>query len=116
MGLGASFALALAVLPAGVLAQDSIPGSVRVPHAAAAEHRPVHGRGRGRGRVEHHRLGRLRRGRSNVSEYDWVHGFQDATGCQVNAKPDDTSDQMVSDMRQRRITTGSRHRVTPRAD
>ena len=36
---------------------------------------------------------------SNLPEYDWVHGFQDATGCQVNVKIDDTSDQMVTDMR-----------------
>ncbi|MEA2621914.1 MAG: putative spermidine/putrescine transport system substrate-binding protein [Chloroflexota bacterium] len=39
-------------------------------------------------------------GGENLAEYNWVGPFQDATGCQVNAKIDDTSDQMVTDMRQ----------------
>jgi putative spermidine/putrescine transport system substrate-binding protein len=37
---------------------------------------------------------------ANVPEYDWVNPFTAATGCVVNAKTDDTSDQMVTDMRQ----------------
>jgi len=36
----------------------------------------------------------------NVPEYDWVNPFTAATGCVVNLKPDDTSDAMVTDMRQ----------------
>jgi len=35
----------------------------------------------------------------NVPEYDWVNPFTAATGCVVNAKADDTSDQMVTDLR-----------------
>ena len=37
---------------------------------------------------------------SNAPEYDWVHPFETQTGCQVNAKKADTSDQMVTLMRQ----------------
>jgi putative spermidine/putrescine transport system substrate-binding protein len=37
---------------------------------------------------------------SNQKEYDWVHPFEQQTGCQVNAKPAGTSDEMVSLMRQ----------------
>ncbi|HEY2916576.1 MAG TPA: ABC transporter substrate-binding protein [Candidatus Limnocylindrales bacterium] len=37
---------------------------------------------------------------SNVPEYDWVHPFEQQTGCKVNAKPADTSDEMVTLMRQ----------------
>jgi putative spermidine/putrescine transport system substrate-binding protein len=37
---------------------------------------------------------------SNVKAYDWVHPFEAATGCKVNAKPADTSDEMVTLMRQ----------------
>jgi putative spermidine/putrescine transport system substrate-binding protein len=37
---------------------------------------------------------------ANLPEYDWANPFTAATGCKVNSKPDDTSDQMVSDMRQ----------------
>ena len=36
----------------------------------------------------------------NVPEYDWVHPFEQQTGCKVNAKPADTSDEMVTLMRQ----------------
>jgi putative spermidine/putrescine transport system substrate-binding protein len=39
-------------------------------------------------------------GGKTLSAYDWVTPFQSATGCKVNAKIDDTSDQMVTDMRQ----------------
>ena len=31
--------------------------------------------------------------------YDWVHPFETATGCKVNAKPGGTSDEMVTLMR-----------------
>jgi putative spermidine/putrescine transport system substrate-binding protein len=37
---------------------------------------------------------------SNVKAYDWVHPFEAQTGCVVNAKPADTSDEMVTLMRQ----------------
>ncbi len=37
---------------------------------------------------------------TNLPEYDWVNPFTAATGCKVTTKPDDTSDQMVTDMRQ----------------
>jgi putative spermidine/putrescine transport system substrate-binding protein len=36
---------------------------------------------------------------TNLPEYDWVNAFEEQTGCQVNFKVDDTSDQMVTDMR-----------------
>ena len=38
----------------------------------------------------------------NVPEYDWVTAFQDETGCKVNTKVGNTSDEMVTLMRQRR--------------
>ncbi len=37
---------------------------------------------------------------TNQKQYDWVHPFEKQTGCQVNAKPAGTSDEMVSLMRQ----------------
>lgn len=37
---------------------------------------------------------------SNVKEYDWVNPFEEKTGCQVNLKPANTSDEMVTLMRQ----------------
>ena len=37
---------------------------------------------------------------SNVKEYDWVHPFEDKTGCKVNSKVGNTSDEMVTLMRQ----------------
>jgi putative spermidine/putrescine transport system substrate-binding protein len=37
---------------------------------------------------------------TNNKEYDWVHPFETQTGCKVNAKPADTSDEMVTLMRQ----------------
>lgn len=37
---------------------------------------------------------------TSVPEYDWVTKFTEATGCVVNSKQDDTSDTMVTDMRQ----------------
>ncbi len=33
-------------------------------------------------------------------EYDWVHPFEDATGCKVQSKPGNTSDEMVTLLRQ----------------
>jgi len=37
---------------------------------------------------------------SNQKAYDWVHPFEQATGCKVNAKVGNTSDEMVTLMRQ----------------
>ncbi len=37
---------------------------------------------------------------SNKKEYDWVHPFEQKTGCKVNSKPANTSDEMVTLMRQ----------------
>jgi putative spermidine/putrescine transport system substrate-binding protein len=37
---------------------------------------------------------------SNVKEYDWVHPFEAETGCKVNSKPANTSDEMVTLLRQ----------------
>jgi len=37
---------------------------------------------------------------SNVKEYDWVTPFEQATGCKVNAKTANTSDEMVTLLRQ----------------
>jgi putative spermidine/putrescine transport system substrate-binding protein len=37
---------------------------------------------------------------SNQKQYDWVHPFEQQTGCKVNSKPADTSDEMVTLMRQ----------------
>ncbi len=37
---------------------------------------------------------------SNVKQYDWVHPFEQATGCKVNSKIGNTSDEMVTLMRQ----------------
>jgi putative spermidine/putrescine transport system substrate-binding protein len=37
---------------------------------------------------------------TNAAEYDWVHPFEQQTGCKVNAKKADSSDQMVTLMRQ----------------
>jgi putative spermidine/putrescine transport system substrate-binding protein len=37
---------------------------------------------------------------SNVPEYDWVHPFEDKTGCKVTTKPAGSSDEMVTLMRQ----------------
>ncbi len=37
---------------------------------------------------------------STNKEYDWIHAFQDATGCQVQTKIGNTSDEMVTLLRQ----------------
>ena len=37
---------------------------------------------------------------TNVKEYDWVHAFETATQCKVNRKVGNTSDEMVTLMRQ----------------
>jgi putative spermidine/putrescine transport system substrate-binding protein len=37
---------------------------------------------------------------SGKKEYDWVHAFEDATGCKVQSKIGNTSDEMVTLMRQ----------------
>ena len=63
-----------------------------------------HGRRRGRGRAQHHHLGRLRRGRRRTSpSTTGSTPFEEATGCKVNIKIGDTSDEMVTLMRSRRL-------------
>jgi putative spermidine/putrescine transport system substrate-binding protein len=37
---------------------------------------------------------------TQLKAYDWVTGFEDKTGCMVNSKPGNTSDEMVTLMRQ----------------
>src|SRR6266566_3740505 len=37
---------------------------------------------------------------TTLKAYDWVHGFETKTGCKVNAKVGNTSDEMVTLMRQ----------------
>jgi putative spermidine/putrescine transport system substrate-binding protein len=37
---------------------------------------------------------------TTLKAYDWVHGFETKTGCKVNAKVGNTSDEMVTPMRQ----------------
>ncbi len=60
----------------------------RRPPAAADLDRPR------RGRARHVGLGEA------TLQPQWVHPFEQATGCKVNAKPGGTSDQMVTLMRQ----------------
>ena len=62
----------------------------------------MHHRGRrGRGPGQHHRLGRLHRGRRRpIPAYDWVTQFESDTGCEVNVKTAGTSDEMVSLMQE----------------
>ena len=54
---------------------------------------------RRRGQRQHRRLGRLRRGRHQRPEVDWVTPFEKETGCQVNVKIAATSDEMVTLMK-----------------
>ena len=102
-GVGASVALALAVLPSGMLAQSASPAAsgFPTPLLPSIDLSAVGGKGEGALNIIAW-VGYAEDG-SNVPEYDWVHGFQDATGCQVNVKIDDTSDQMVADMAHRRL-------------
>ena len=97
ISVGASVALALAVLPAGGLAQDASPAGFPTPLLPTIDLSTVGGEGEGElniiGWVGYAEDG------VNVPEYDWVNGFEAATGCKVNFKTDDTSDQMVTDMR-----------------
>ena len=55
--------------------------------------------GNGEGAAQHHRLGRLRRGRHQRQDVDWVTPFEKQTGCKVNVKIGNTSDEMVSLMK-----------------
>jgi putative spermidine/putrescine transport system substrate-binding protein len=96
-GLGASFALALMVLPAGALAQGSSPAGFPTPLLPTIDLSAVGGPGEGALNLIAW-IGYAEDGTS-VPEYDWVNGFEQATGCQVSVKVDDTSDQMVTDMR-----------------
>lgn len=98
-GLGASVVLALAVLPMGVVAQDGSPAASGFPTPLLPTIDLSAVGGEGEGELNIIVWGGYAEDGSNVPEYDWVHGFQDATGCQVKSKPDDTSDQMVTDMR-----------------
>jgi putative spermidine/putrescine transport system substrate-binding protein len=93
---GASLVLAAAALPATTLAQGASP-AFPVPLVPGIDLSAVGGPGEGQldliawvGYVE---------SGQNLPEYDWVTAFQDQTGCQVNVKIDDTSDQMVTDLR-----------------
>ena len=47
------------------------------------------------GAGQHHRVGRLRRGRHRPTGVDWVTPFEEITGCAVNNKLGNTSDEMV---------------------
>ena len=55
--------------------------------------------GRRRGPAEPHRVGRLRRERLQRPAVDWVTPFEQKTGCKVNVKVGNTSDEMVQLMR-----------------
>jgi len=110
-GLGASVALALAVLPTGMLAQSASPAASGLPRPLLPTIDLSKVGGKGEGQLNLIVWAGYAEDGSNLSEYDWVHGFQDATGCTVNAKPDDTSDQMVTDMR-----TGSYDGVSASGD
>jgi len=81
--------------PAASLPGATVPGSAEPSVAAAA---PTIGPGEGTLNIIIW-AGYAEDG-SNAPEYDWVHPFETQTGCQVNAKKADTSDQMVTLMRQ----------------
>ena len=56
---------------------------------------------------------------TNYPSYDWVTPFEDESGCKVNVKYADTSDEMVTLMRQggtlrRRVGLGRRHEPADR--
>jgi putative spermidine/putrescine transport system substrate-binding protein len=95
LGIGVSLAVAAALLPGASLAQEGSPGAG--PLLPTIDLSAVGGPGEGELNLIAW-IGYVEDG-TNVPEYDWVHGFQDATGCQVKPKIDDTSDQMVTDMR-----------------
>ncbi len=99
IGAGASLALAVAVVPAGSLAQDASPAASGFPTPLLPNIDLSAVGGPGEGELDLIVWGGYAEDGSNVPEYDWVNGFTAATGCKVNAKPDDTSDQMVTDMR-----------------
>ena len=98
-GMAASLALAFAVLPAGVVAQSASPAASGFPKPLLPTIDLSQVGGEGEGELNLIIWAGYAENGSNLPEYDWVNGFQDATGCVVNAKPDDTSDQMVTDMR-----------------
>ena len=74
---------------------DSGGGEVKAPEGPKALDRARRGRGPG----QPDRLGRLRRGRVDRPNVDWVSDFEKETGCQVNTKIGNTSDEMVTLMR-----------------
>jgi putative spermidine/putrescine transport system substrate-binding protein len=92
---GASLVLAAAVAPASTLAQGASP-AFPVPLVPTIDLSAVGGPGEGALNIVAW-IGYAEDG-TNVPEYDWVNPFQDATGCQVSVKIDDTSDQMFADM------------------
>jgi putative spermidine/putrescine transport system substrate-binding protein len=99
IGAGASLALAFAVVPAGALAQDASPAASGFPTPLLPSIDLSAVGGPGEGELNLIVWGGYAEDGSNEVAYDWVNGFTAATGCKVNAKPDDTSDQMVTDMR-----------------
>ncbi len=98
-GVGAGLALTLAVLPAGVTAQSAAPAASGFPKPLLPSIDLSTVGGKGEGELDLIVWPGYAEDGSNVPEYDWVHGFQDATGCTVKAKPDDDSNQMLRDMR-----------------
>jgi putative spermidine/putrescine transport system substrate-binding protein len=93
---GASLVLAAAAMPATTLAQGASP-AFPVPLVPTIDLSAVGGAGEGQLDLIAW-IGYAESGQ-NLPEYDWVTAFQDQTGCQVNVKIDDTSDQMVTDLR-----------------
>lgn len=93
---GASLVLAATTVPAA-LAQDASPSGFPVPLVPTIDLSAVGGEGEGQLDLIAW-VGYVERG-ENLPEYDWVTAFEQQTGCQVNVKIDDTSDQMVTDMR-----------------
>lgn len=99
LAIGTSLALGAALIPGALLAQDA---TLTVSPAAGPllptiDLSAVGGASEGELNLIAW-IGYAEDG-TNVPEYDWVHGFETASGCKVNVKIDDTSDQMVTDMR-----------------
>lgn len=95
LGIGVSLALAAALVPGASLAQDTSPAAG--PLLPTIDLSTVGGPGEG----ELNLIAWIGYAEDGTAEpaYDWVNGFEAASGCQVNTKIDDTSDQMVTDMR-----------------
>lgn len=93
----ASLLLAAAAVPQVTAAQDASAGALPVPLVPSIDLSAVGGPGEGALNLIAW-IGYAEAG-ENLPEYDWVTPFEAATGCQVEVKIDDTSDQMVTDMR-----------------